>query len=88
MLGTNQVLAELPHHLAEVWSQRPHTKAKSGKSRFPLEEHEEHEDGEDEEHACLNHKLLLQNLRFHAMSSKTWTWVPILEDHVKTNTKT
>ena len=29
-----------------------------------------------------------KNLRFHAMSSKTWTWVPIQEDHMKTNTKT
>ena len=87
MLGTNQVLAKVPHLLAEVWSRRPHSKAKSEKSGFPLEEHEEHEDGEDGEHACLNHNLLLQSLRFRAMSSKTWTLVPILEDHMKTNTK-
>ena len=59
---------------------------KSGKSGFPsLEEQDEHEHEEDE---CKDHDLLLQNLRFHAMSSKTWTWVPILENHAKTNTKT
>ena len=52
MLGTNQVLAEVPHLLVEMWSRRPHSKAKSGRSGFPFEEHEEHEDGEDEEHAC------------------------------------
>ena len=31
---------------------------------------------------------LFQKLRFRAMSSKTWTWVPIQEDHARTNTKT
>lgn len=30
----------------------------------------------------------MQILGFHAMSWKTWTWVPILEDLGKTNTKT
>ena len=36
----------------------------------------------------LNLNLSLQNLRFHAMNSKTWTWVPIFKDLVRTNTKT
>ena len=56
---------------------------KSGKSGFPFLEEHEHE-----EHGCKDHNLSLQNLRFHAMHSKTWTWVPILEDFMKTNTKT
>lgn len=61
-----------------------------GKSGFPsVQEYEEHEREEDEEHkedGCKDHNLLLQNLGFHAMSLKTWTWVPILEDSWETNT--
>ena len=62
---------------------------RSGKSGFPsLEEHDEHEEHEHEEDECKDHNLLLQNLRFHAMNSKTWTWVPIFKELVRTNTKT
>ena len=56
---------------------------KSGKSGFPFLEEHEHK-----EHGCKDHNLSLQNLRFHAMNSKSWTWIPILEDLMKTNTIT
>ena len=84
MLGTNQVFAKVLHLLAEVWSRWPHSKAKSGKPGFPFEVHEEHDHEKDECKIVTCYK----NLRFHAMSSKTWTWVPILENHARTNTKT
>ena len=59
-----------------------------GKAGLPsLEEHDEHEEHGHEEDECKDQNLLLQKLRFHAMTSKTWTWVPILEDPMKTNTK-
>ena len=61
----------------------------SEKSGFPsLEEHDEHEEHEHEEDECKDQNSLLQKLRFHAMNSKTWTWVPTLKDLIKTNTKT
>ena len=31
---------------------------------------------------------LFSKSKIHAMSSKTWTWAPILENHARTNTKT
>mgnify|MGYP003703417405 CR=1 FL=1 len=60
---------------------------------FPLDKHEEHEHEELEEHehkedGCKEQNVLLQQLRLHAMNSKTWTWVPTLKDLIKTNTKT
>ena len=61
---------------------------RSWESGFPsLEEHDEHEEHGHEEDECKDQNLILQKLRFHAMNSKTWTWVPILEDPMKTNTK-
>ena len=31
--------------------------------------------------------LSSQNRDFHVTSLKTWTWVPIVENHARTNTK-
>ena len=85
-MGTNQVLAEVPNLIAEVWFRWPHSRKRSRENLgFPFfEEHEEHE---HEVHGCKYHNLSLQNLRFHAMNSKTWTWATILEDFMKTSTK-
>ena len=81
IMGTNQILAEVPHLLAEVWSRWPHSRKRSRENLgFPFFE-------EHEEHGCKDHTLSLQDLRFYAMNSKTWTWAPILEDLMKTNTK-
>ena len=39
----------------------------------------------------MNAKIVIcyyKDLGFHAMSSKTWTWVPIFKDLVRINTTT
>ena len=57
---------------------------KSGKSGVPsAEEHEK-----QEQHECSIHNFFIRNLSFQEMSLKTWTWVPIHEDFMETNTKT
>ena len=61
-LGNYQVLADVPHLLAEVWSCRPHSKAKSGKTGFPSWQHEEHEHEEHEEHEHEENECKDQNL--------------------------
>ena len=35
----------------------------------------------------FDHNLPSQIWDFRAMSLKTWTWVPVVENHVRTNTK-
>ena len=35
----------------------------------------------------LDHNLPSQIWDFRAMSLKTWTWVPVVENHARTNTK-
>ena len=79
-----------PTPLAEVLPRWPHSPDWSReKSGFPfLEEHDKHEEHEHKGDECKDRDLLLLNLRFHAMGSKTWTCLPIFKDLVRTNTKT
>ena len=80
-LGTNQAFAE-------VWSEGHIQKQSRENLGFPSKDMKNKGIKNIKNMHDKNMTHLFQKLRFRAMSSKTWTWVPIQEDHARINTKT